>query len=402
MLRCALTIHLNIEIPVMKRFFGFAFFLALSVSALAQSVQRHKIAVFTPLYLDSVLDAAGELRAEKNTFPRYVVPGLEFYEGVQMALDSLQKRGAPLEVYVYDSRGKQTLAQQLARPELKDVEMIISPSTAADTRTLAEAARKQKIPFISATLPNDAGVTNNPYFIILNSTLQAHVEGIYKFIQKYHEADRVVVFSKPGAQEEQLKEHFTEFSKTTTSKPLQIKFVNLGGTQFTARTLATHLDSTQKTVCIAGSLDEPFAQKLTQELSTLVHTYPLRIIGMPTWDNMNFNKYQNVEIIYSTPFYYNRSSSLESKLAEDFSNTISSKPTDMFFRGYETMLRFALLLLDTKKDVASSLTRKGNTVFTQFDIQPVFKDKSNMTLDYFENRHLYFIKVFGGVKNILY
>jgi hypothetical protein len=74
----------------------------------------------------------------------------------------------------------------------------------------------------------------------------------------------------------------------------------------------------------------------------------------------------------------------------------------MFFRGYETTLRFALLLLDTKKDIASNLTRKGYNVITQFDIQPVFKDKSSMTLDYFENKHLYFIKVFGGVKNILF
>jgi hypothetical protein len=65
------------------------------------------------------------------------------------------------------------------------------------------------------------------------------------------------------------------------------------------------------------------------------------------------------------------------------------------------MMRFALLLLDTKKDVASNLTRKGNTVFTQFDIQPVFKDSAAMTLDYFENHHLYFIKVLGGVRNIV-
>jgi hypothetical protein len=51
--------------------------------------------------------------------------------------------------------------------------------------------------------------------------------------------------------------------------------------------------------------------------------------------------------------------------------------------------------------VASSLTRKGNTVITQFDIQPVFKDRSDMNLDYFENKHLYFIKLLGGVKNTM-
>jgi hypothetical protein len=81
---------------------------------------------------------------------------------------------------------------------------------------------------------------------------------------------------------------------------------------------------------------------------------------------------------------------------------MSLRPSDLFFRGYETTLRFALLLLDTGKDVASNLSRKGNAVFTQFDIQPVFKDEAKMSLDYFENKHLYFVKTFGTVRNILY
>src|SRR5215218_2453845 len=311
-----------------------AFFLiVLSFVSPAQLTQRHKIAVFTPLYLDSVFDAAGNFRFEKNNFPRYAVPGLEFYEGVQTALDSLQKRGAPLEVFVIDSKGGQGIAQQLTRPELNDVDMLIAQSNAAETKILAETALSKKIPFISTTLPNDAGVADNPYFVVLNSTLQAHVEGIYRFVQKYHAQDKIIVFRKPGAQEDQLKEHFMDFAKSTVSTPLNIKYVDLGS-NFTAQNLAAHLDSTKRNICIAGTLDEGFGQRLASELSVLNGTYALRIIGMPNWDRLNFTKLSGIEIIYSTPFYYNRSSALENKLAEDFSNNISNKPTDMFFRGY--------------------------------------------------------------------
>jgi hypothetical protein len=51
--------------------------------------------------------------------------------------------------------------------------------------------------------------------------------------------------------------------------------------------------------------------------------------------------------------------------------------------------------------VASNLTMKGNQVFTRFDIQPVFKDKRSMTLDYFENKNLYFVRVIGGSKRLM-
>jgi hypothetical protein len=373
--------------------------LFITCSVFGQVVQRHKIAIFTPLYLDSVFNSTG-IQLEKNYIPRYSVPGLEYYEGVQYALDSLNKRGAPIEVFLLDSRGKQSLTQQLAKPELNNVEMVIANSNAPETRILAQEALRRKIPFVSTTLPNDVGITNNPYFVILNTTLQAHVEGIYEFLQKYHSQDRIVLFRKPGQQEDLIKQHFLEYSKNTSGKPLSIKIVEVGS-NFTPEILAAHLDSTRKNICIGGSMDEVFAQRLALNLSNTSPSYSKTVIGMPTWDKLNFSKFENLEVIYTTPFYYNQGTALENRLSDVYEDEYSNKPSDLFYRGYESIMRFALLLLDTKKDVASNLTRKGNTVFTQFDIQPVFKDSAAMSLDYFENRHLYFIKVFGRVRNIV-
>ena len=69
----------------------------------AQNASKQKIAVFVPLYLDSAFDAYNTYRYDKN-FPKFINPGLEFYEGVQLALDSLTKEKVPLEVFVYDTR----------------------------------------------------------------------------------------------------------------------------------------------------------------------------------------------------------------------------------------------------------------------------------------------------------
>ncbi|MBD0331882.1 MAG: amino acid ABC transporter substrate-binding protein [Chitinophagaceae bacterium] len=384
----------------MKKTFYLFLFSTLFYSATSQTLQplRHKVAVFAPLYLDSVFDAAYNYRFGK-TFPKFINPGLEFYEGAQLALDSLKRVRAPLEVFILDSRSRRGIVQQLNSTELKDVEMFIAHANLPEVRLLADAAKKRKIPFISATLPNDAGVTNNPYFVILNSTLRTHCEGIYRYLQKYNSLDRIVVFRKNGVQEDQIKNYLKEFGQTTASAPLKIDFVDIGA-NFTSAQLIPKLDSTRKTVCIAGSLDESFGNSLAQQLALVKDDYPLTIFGMPTWDAMNFNKpeFTNVEIIYSTPFYYYRPDRLSTQITTNFTAQFNGRPTDMFYRGYEVMLRFALLLLDTKKDVASNLTRKGNYIFTNFDIQPVFLNRKNMTLDYFENKRLYFIRVWNGVK----
>src|SRR5947209_8791448 len=268
----------------MKRFFALFILIPANFYYVAcQSLQRHKIALFTPLYLDSAFDPSGAYKLDKN-FPKLFTSGLDFYLGAQMALDSLQKRNAPLDIYVYDTKSKEPLYQQLNRIELKDMEMIIAQSNAPETKVIADIALHRKIPFISATLPNDAGIINNPYFVILNSTLQSHIEGIYRFLQRYYSLENIVVFRKSGAQEDQIKNYFNDYSKLTSAVSLKLKFVDVGN-NFSAADLTRNLDSTRHSICISGTLDEMFGTHLANELSTINKRYPVTLIGMPTWEN---------------------------------------------------------------------------------------------------------------------
>src|SRR5688572_32323042 len=82
----------------------------LSLHTFAQN-ERQKIAVFTPLYLDSAFDATGKFRFEK-TGARMSSAGLDFYYGVQLALDSLKKRNAQLEIFVRSEEHTSELQSQ--------------------------------------------------------------------------------------------------------------------------------------------------------------------------------------------------------------------------------------------------------------------------------------------------
>jgi len=53
-------------------------------------------------------------------------------------------------------------------------------------------------------------------------------------------------------------------------------------------------------------------------------------------------------------------------------------------------------MLQYKSDFASNITRKEFNVFREMDIQPVL-NKQTMTLDYFENKKLYFLKWQDGI-----
>ena len=369
----------------------------LPICILAQT-GKHKIAIFSPLCLDSAFDDLNNYRYEKQ-FPKFINPGLEFYEGVQLALDSLAKEGTQLEVFIYDTRsGKESLEQQLSKLDTS-IELILAYANPQESWNIANAAKTNKTPYINVNLPNDAGITDNPYFVMLNSTLQTHIDHLYKYLQKNYALSPIIMFRKKGQMEDIIRSFFDSAAKSTLSVPLKIKYIDLVDS-FTVDQLAAKLDSNVHTVCVAGSLDENFGRRLSLQLASIDKSYPLTLVGMPTFDNLTKDfttpQYKGLEIVYSTPFYNSRMDKVSQAITDYFNTKMYARPSDMVMRGYEATWRFSKLLLQYGKDLASNLGRKEFNIFRELDIQPVI-NKQTTTLDYFENKKLFFVKWQDGI-----
>jgi len=387
--------------------FPFAIYLLpLAVSAQDSSAisNKHRIAIFTPLYLDSAFTWNNEYRYTNNNFPKFINPGLEFYEGAQLALDSLALENQSLEVFVYDTRSsKETLEQQLDKAADNQVELILTYCSAGELKTLADEGLKRKIPVINTNMPIDAGVSANPYFVILNSTLETHCEGIYQHVRKYYPNHKLVMFRKKGQLEERIKIIFDDFGKNFGASALKIKYVTLSDS-FTVNQLMAQLDSNSQTLCMAGTLDDNFGKRLALQLASIRKSYPVTLMGMPTWDGIrDFSKpeYRGLEIIYSTPFYNAKTDKLSMDINNFFNNKMFARPSDMVYRGYEVTFKFARLLIQYGKDISSSLNIQSSNIFTNYDIQPVI-NKYTSSLDYFENKKLYFLKWQDGMLRGIY
>lgn len=365
--------------------------------------QRHHVAIFAPLYLDSAFDAAGQYRYAKS-FPKFINPGLEFWEGAQLAIDSMKKEGLQLEIHVYDTRSaSRPLMSVLRSEEIKQMDLLIGHvMNANEANLLVQMAASLTIPFINVNLPIEAGARNNPYYVILNSTLPTQCAGIYKFLQKNYSVSTIVVFRKKGSTEDLLKNYFTEAEKSTLGVPLKMKYVTLEN-NFTQDDITDYLDSNKTNVCLVASLDAFFGQQVCQQLAAVSSSYTTTVMGMPTWWQFDFDKpiFKGIEIYYSTPFYINPADSLVLGVQEHFRTNFYSRPSDMVYRGYETIYHFGHLLASNGKNISSSLGDKKFKLFTQFDIQPVI-DKQTMTLDYFENKKLYFVKKVDGIVKAVY
>jgi hypothetical protein len=391
----------------MNKKFSFAFSLLLGVFCMTMaraqndSIKKYptyRIGVFAPLYLDSVFN--NNVFRYRQGIPKFIAPALDFVQGVQVALDSMPPGKDTIITTFYDSKAYENDIPWLIRnKKLDSLDILIGNVKDADFRQLADFALKRKIPFISATYPNDGGVTANPYLLIVNSTLRSHCEAIYSYLLQNHGTDKIFLCRKKGTQEDMVASYFKQMNELEGNALLDMHTLDLNRDSI-ALYLKTKLDSNRKSILIGGSLDEGFANKLTMACSSLYSSYPITLIGMPTWDGFNsLHKKTGLEEfpIYYTTSYFNLKSDTNSRiLMNAFSLKFKGRPSDMAFRGYELISYFTSLLTHYPGDLMHHINDPSFRIFTDFNFKPVTLKKGDLRTDYYENKHLYLIKNLNG------
>ncbi|MFZ6024971.1 MAG: ABC transporter substrate-binding protein [Bacteroidota bacterium] len=356
----------------------------------------YKIAVFAPVYVDSAFTEDGTYRLGSQILPRYMLPGLDFYNGIMLAVDSLRKEQAPIEVVFYDTKSvKGSISYALTDSTLSDVSLIIAAfSNRAEIKPLADFALEHEIPLISHTYPNDGGLTENPYFILINPTLKTHLEGIYRYLQRVYPTSNLTMFRRKGAVEDMIQNGFSDIGRSTAGLPLKIKTVELTDS-FTTSQVISYLDSNKQNIILCGSLNEVFGSNLVKALSES-RRYRSIAIGMPTWDALR-GVNRNIEIIYTTPYHFIRTDKLGFNITSTYRDKFSGRPSDMVFKGFEAIYRFTKLLIKHEGKLLANINDKSFKLFNEFDIQPV-RPYSNNTgaVDYLENKKLYYIRKMNG------
>jgi hypothetical protein len=266
-------------------------------------------------------------------------------------------------------------------------------------RQLADFAFANNIPFISATYPNDGGVTSNPFVVILNSTLKAHCEAIYSYLLQNHGTDKIFLCRKKGTQEDKIATYFKTMNEQEGKSLLSIQTLNFDST-ISPDYLKSKLDSNRQTVIIGGSLDENFALNLTTASYALYQQYPIKLIGMPNWDAFRSlvkkDAFTDFPIYFTTPYFNTKGDSYSKILTDAYAKKLNGRPSDMAFKGFECAQLFTRLLAKYPADLINHLNDKSYKIFTDYNFRPVMLTKGVTAPDYYENKHLYFIKILNG------
>jgi Periplasmic binding protein len=373
----------------------------LNVTAQTDSVKKmpaYRVGIFAPLYLDSVF--SNNTFRYKQGLPKFMVPAIEFVQGAEIALDSMKPGNENIEATIYDSKSyTKNISYLINAKQLDNLDLIIGSVKDADYKQLADFALLKNIPFISATYPNDGGVTANPFTVIMNSTLKAHCEAIYSYLLQQHGTDQIFFCRKKGTQEDKVAGYFKFLNEQDGRALLNIKTLNFDST-ISSSFFKSKLDSNRKSVIIGGSLDENFASDLASACYDLPTVYNRILIGMPNWDGFSSlqkkDDFKDFPVYFTAPYYNDKKDNYSKILMGAYAKKFKIKPSDMAFKGFEAVYLFTKLLAKYPNDLINHINDKTEKVFCDYNFRPVLLKKENTTPDYFENKHLYFIRLMNG------
>ncbi|MBC7935398.1 MAG: ABC transporter substrate-binding protein [Rhizobacter sp.] len=360
------------------------------------NLKTYRVGIFAPLYLDSVFSDNG-YRYGKH-FPKFAVPGLDFVQGAQIALDSLPMLYSNIDARIFDSKSTlKPVVSLIQNKELDSIDLIIGSVKDQEYFQLADFAKQKNIPFISATYPNDGGITANPFLVIVTSTLKAHCEAIYSHLLQSNSTDKIFLITRPGTQEKSINDNFKLINEPDGKPLLKIETITVGA-DFSM--IKNKLDSNRNSVFIGGSLNETFANELATYSQSISKTYRIKLIGMPNWEGFRSisgnKKLKDFPVYFTTPYFNNKWDAFSKKIKDIYLKKYRGMPSDMTYKGYETVFLFSKLLSRNPDDFMNHLNEQPYKIFSEYKFKPVFTTKNTEVPDYFENKNLYLIKILNG------
>lgn len=355
---------------------------------------KYKIAVLTPMYLDSV-----EWTKNLTQIPKFMMPGIDFYQGVMIAADTLKKQGFKLEIYVYDSKSSVLDVKNLiASDKLDSMDLIIGNASVSDLKLLADFSRKNLINFISAVSPSDAGQEFNPYFTILQPRLASHVEKIHKHMNKNYPEDNMVFIHRNQNAERNALNYYKNDPLNSVSG--RFSSIELSSDEIDLKSIRAKIDSNYNTCIILGIMDPALTYKMLKSLQPMASKHKLKVYCMPTSEAIKqFNKqdeFPGMNIFYTTSYIIDRITPASLYISREYKRRMGSATTDIVYKGFESLFYFANLLKRVGVPFNERIGDNSNSFITPYKIVPV---KENGKLKFFENKFLYLVHYEDGVMN---
>lgn len=233
---------------------------------------------------------------------------VEYYEGFLMAVDSLKKQGVSIDLYTYDTKGREaTLNSILSKKEMKNMDIIFGPAKAQDIDVLATFADKNNIRLVIPFAPKVDEVFKNPHIYQINTPQSYLYSEVYEhFTRKFSDSNVIFLNASNGDRE---KDEFIKGMKT------ELRNNGISYRDFTVTDnfyeITTVMDTLRNNIFIPTSGKSTALVKILPQLTQIRRerpNYMMNLFGYPEWQtytNDYLASFYEIDTYFYSSFYTN-------------------------------------------------------------------------------------------------
>lgn len=305
---------------------------------------RMKVVVFLPLFYSRsyvVYDSSSESMDTlllSESFPKETQWSLNFYEGIQYALNEMNLDKEKIDFIIIDSQNDSNVVkQQLGNARMKNCHLIIGNGNNGVMSVLNQYSLQQKIPFIVTVNTAIDIIKRNPLAIAMipSSLMQCRKMGAA--CGSEFSAANYVFITTSSAKEIERTAAFREGVMSAAQNPSvrQLEY-NKGG----MKVLYDSLVLGKENIVFVPSSNEAFITGFLNALKPKKETYRISIVGLPTWLNLEtvepfILEEFNTQLFTSS--YIDTASSEIFKMNKFYFDSYKGEPEESFYLGVDAV-----------------------------------------------------------------
>ena len=324
---------------------------------------------------------------------------VQVYEGAMLALDSLEKTGANVKFYVYDSdNGNDTIKtwKIIAKPEMKEMDLIIGPVFAKSFVTAARFAARHHINIVNPLSKRNEIVKGNPFIFKVQPSEKAIAVKLSTFIVNKHPDANVLIVRNTRDEnpdlakliQNEMKAALQKAGRGATSIPVsdiiyQTEF--FGG-------VSKNLSLIKQNIVIVLSGNSVLIPDFISRLNAFTKDHRIILVGMPGWEtlepetdylvNLNYHQYSTSWVDYKDAWVQ--------KFVKQFRDRFATEPEDgkYAFLGYDLTFSFIKALMDYGHDFGPCMASEN-----AYGLHHPFRFVKSGEKDGYENTQLNLLKI---------
>ncbi|HEY3369734.1 MAG TPA: LysM peptidoglycan-binding domain-containing protein [Prolixibacteraceae bacterium] len=356
----------------------------------ASGIDKHKykIGLLLPLYLsgndqinpsqlneDAILkqiDFSKQLNAG-NTDSVAVTSGinidpkaesfLEFYEGVVLAIDSLQRKGMNIELCVFDASNQKMINGLLQLDVFRELDLIIGPIYPELQTSVASFAAKNRIPMVSPLASTGNYEENNPYYFKVNPSKEYQIEQTAQYIAREFKDKNFILLPMTGnssSTDARLAELGKErlLAARQSTKTRKDLFHEYSFQQQGLNSVKPLMDESGENVFMIPSDNEAQVSVAVTNLNALAENYNIVLIGtsnLPKLKSIQTENYHHVRLRYLSPTFVDYKKPLVRRFIAQYRDTFSGEPSQFSHQGFDVSFYFLSALNRFGKDFRNCL-----------------------------------------------